>query len=72
MVKMGGRWRLTITKFGNGEMEGRIVHLRRYYMARVEGSVEGGQIGLEVRKRISWRVEGRRRVWRHGHDLREL
>lgn len=72
MVEMCGRWRLSIAKLGNGEVEGSIMHLRGQQMTGIEGRVEGGNVGIQFRKRISWRVEGRRRVWRHGHDYREL
>jgi len=63
MVEMGGRWRLTIAEFGDREVEGSIMHLRRQQVTGIKGRVEGGNAGVQVRKRISWSVEGRRRVW---------
>jgi hypothetical protein len=64
MVEMGGRWRLTIAKFRDREVEGSIIHLGREQMTGIEGRVEGGNVGIQIRERISWSVEGRRRVWR--------
>lgn len=41
-------------------------------MIRIERRGEGVEGGVKVRKRISWRVERRRSVGRHGHDCRRL